>query len=122
MRPLGCHSRRKTLMHGGECADGLPLQAFDWSSAQTTLGKSTYLRKRSRGCVRLKMSSVISSARMRAFALNERFALWLVKWRFDPWEASEALLGVSNTLHTYGGIRADPKQALERTLRFRITR
>jgi hypothetical protein len=38
-RPLGCHSRRKTLMHGGECADGLPLQAFDWSSAQTTLRK-----------------------------------------------------------------------------------
>jgi hypothetical protein len=38
-RPLGCHSRRKTLMHGGECADGLPLQAFDWSSAQTTLQK-----------------------------------------------------------------------------------
>src|SRR3989442_10171566 len=36
-------------------------------------------------------------ARMRAFALNERLAVWFVKWRYDPWEASEALLRVSNT-------------------------
>jgi hypothetical protein len=34
------------------------------------------------------------AARMRAFALNERLALWFVQWRYDPWEASEALFGV----------------------------
>jgi len=62
------------------------------------------------------------AARMRAFALNERMAVWLVRLRYDPWEASEALLGVSNTLHKYGGTRADAWKALERALGFRITR
>src|SRR6266540_7241592 len=36
------------------------------------------------------------AARMRAFALNEHLAVWLVKWRYDPWEASVALLRASN--------------------------
>ena len=35
------------------------------------------------------------AARMRAFALNERLALWFVQWRYDPWEASEALFQYS---------------------------
>jgi len=42
------------------------------------------------------------AARMRAFALNEHLAAWFVKWRYDPLEASEALLRVSNTLHKFG--------------------
>jgi hypothetical protein len=46
------------------------------------------------------------AARMRAFALNEPFAVWFVKWQYDPWEASKALLRVSNTLHKYGHARA----------------
>jgi hypothetical protein len=61
-------------------------------------------------------------ARMRAFALNEPFAMWFVKWRYDPWEASEALLRVSNTLPTYGGNRSDAKKILEKSLRFRVTK
>jgi hypothetical protein len=60
------------------------------------------------------------AARMRAFALNEPFAVRLVKWRgYDPLKASSALLGVSNTIDTYGSDRADASQTLERVLRFR---
>jgi hypothetical protein len=60
------------------------------------------------------------AARMRAFALNEHLAVWLVRlWRYDPWEASVALLGVSNTLHKKGGSRANAKSNLERALGFR---
>lgn len=60
------------------------------------------------------------AARMRAFALNERFAVWLVRlWRFNPMTASTALLAVSNTLHSYGGDRAAAKGQLEMVLRFR---
>jgi hypothetical protein len=41
------------------------------------------------------------AARMRAFALNEPFAVRLVKWGgYDPLKASSALLGVSNTRNT----------------------
>jgi hypothetical protein len=61
------------------------------------------------------------AARMRAFALNERLAVWFVKrWGYDPWEASEALFWVSHTLPTYGGKRADAKKTLEKALRFRV--
>jgi hypothetical protein len=59
------------------------------------------------------------AARMRAFALNERVAVWLVRWWYDPLEASEALLRVSNELHRSGGTRADAWDALERALGFR---
>jgi hypothetical protein len=60
------------------------------------------------------------AARMRAFALNERFAVWLVRsWGFNPLIASMALLAVSNTLHSYGGDRAAAKSQLERVLRFK---
>jgi HAMP domain-containing protein len=62
------------------------------------------------------------ASRMRAFALNEHLAVWLVKWRYDPWEASDALLRVSNTLPKFGGARADAKSKLEQALGFRITR
>ncbi|WP_342760666.1 hypothetical protein [Bradyrhizobium sp. CSA207] len=59
-------------------------------------------------------------ARMRAFALNEAFAVRLVSfWKFDPMSASTALLAVSNTLHRYGGERAAAKSKLEKVLRFR---
>lgn len=61
-------------------------------------------------------------ARMRAFALNEPLAVWIVKWRYDPWEASEALLRVSNTLPTYGGNRSDAKRILEESLDFRVSK
>jgi hypothetical protein len=57
---------------------------------------------------------------MRALALNDPLAVWLVKlWRYDPMEASTRLLGVSNTLDKYGSGRNDAKKALESILRFR---
>jgi HAMP domain-containing protein len=62
------------------------------------------------------------SARMRAFALNEQLAVWFVKRQYDPWEASEALLGVSNTLHKFGNDRAKAQSRLAQALSFRITR
>ncbi|MGY4289151.1 hypothetical protein ACVWXO_008371 [Bradyrhizobium sp. LM2.7] len=58
------------------------------------------------------------AARMRAFALNERFAVRLVSWRYDPMAASTALLAVSNTLHSYGKDRAAAKSRLEEVLQF----
>jgi hypothetical protein len=62
------------------------------------------------------------AARMRAFALNEHFAVWLVRmWGYDPMVASTRLLGVSNTLHEAGSHRNDAKQALEKVLGFRTT-
>jgi hypothetical protein len=62
------------------------------------------------------------AARMRAFALNEHFAVWLVRmWGYDPMVASTRLLGVSNTLHEAGSHRNDAKDALEKVLRFRTT-
>jgi hypothetical protein len=60
------------------------------------------------------------AARMRAFAVNEPWAVWLVKsWKFDPMTASTALLAVSNTLHSSGGDRAAAKTRLENVLRFK---
>jgi hypothetical protein len=60
------------------------------------------------------------AARMHAFALNEPLAVRLVSlWKFDPMTASSALLGVSNTLHSYGGDRAAAKSRLENELRFK---
>jgi hypothetical protein len=62
------------------------------------------------------------AARMRAFALNEPFGAWLVRRRgYDPMKASSALLGVSNTIGTYGPDRAAAKAALEDVLGFRTT-
>jgi hypothetical protein len=62
------------------------------------------------------------AARMRAFALNETFAVGLVKmWGYDPMEASVALLGMEGTLHRYGRSRNDAKEALERVLNFLTT-
>src|SRR5437867_2404222 len=44
------------------------------------------------------------ATQMRAFALNETFAKWiLLLLRYDLHKASEGLFGVSNTLDTYGG-------------------
>jgi hypothetical protein len=60
------------------------------------------------------------AARMRAFALNEPFAVRLVRWcGHDPLEASSALLGVSNIIDTYGSDRAAAAKSLEEVLRFR---
>ena len=62
------------------------------------------------------------AARMRAFALNERLAVWLVKgWGYDPIEASSALLAVEGTLHKFGRDRHNAKEALEAVLHFRTT-
>ena len=59
------------------------------------------------------------AARMRASALNEPFAVKLVKWcGYDPLKASSSLLGVSNTIDTYGPDRA-AATALEQALHFR---
>jgi hypothetical protein len=62
------------------------------------------------------------SARMRAFALNEHLAVWVVKRQYDPWEASEALLRVSNTLYKIWEQPSHAKSELERVLNFHITR
>jgi hypothetical protein len=60
------------------------------------------------------------AARMRAFALNEPFAVRLVKWcGYEPLKASSALLAVSNTIDTYGLDRANAAKALEQVLHFR---
>jgi hypothetical protein len=60
------------------------------------------------------------AARMRAFALNEHFAVRFVEWcGYDPLKASSALLGVSNTIDTYGSDRAAAAKTLEQVLRFR---
>lgn len=59
------------------------------------------------------------AARMRAFALNEGFAVRLVSWRYDSMAASTALLAVSHTLHSYGADRASAKSKLEEILRFK---
>jgi hypothetical protein len=60
------------------------------------------------------------AARMRALGLNEPLAVGLIGlWEYDPIEASTRLLGVSNTLNTYGRGRNDAKEALEKVLRFR---
>jgi hypothetical protein len=60
------------------------------------------------------------AARMRAFALNEPFAVRLVEWcGYDPLKASSALLGVSNTIDTYGLDRAAAAKTLEQVLHFR---
>jgi hypothetical protein len=62
------------------------------------------------------------AARMRAFALNEMPAVWLVKkWGYDPMNASIALMGLEGTLHKYGRARHDAKETLEKILRFRTT-
>ena len=62
------------------------------------------------------------AARMRAFALNERFAVRVVEsLGYDPMEASAAVLGVSNTLYKYGSDRTAKKEALETVLRFRAS-
>ena len=62
------------------------------------------------------------AARMRAFALNEHLASWLVEWRYDPWEASTALLWISNNLHKLGIGQALAKQRLEKALDFKIAK
>jgi hypothetical protein len=60
------------------------------------------------------------AARMRAFALNEPFAVRLVKWcGYDPLKASSALLSVSNTINTYGLDRAAAANTLPEVLHFR---
>jgi hypothetical protein len=62
------------------------------------------------------------AARMRAFALNELPAVWLVKkLGYDPMTASTRLIRVSNNLETYGRGRHDAAEALQKVLRFRTT-
>jgi hypothetical protein len=61
------------------------------------------------------------AAKMRAFALNETVAIFIVKrWPgYDPMEASTALMGMSNNLATYGAGRAAASKRLQEVLRFR---
>jgi hypothetical protein len=39
------------------------------------------------------------AARLRAFAVNETLASWLVRRRYDPWTAGAGLIGLSNSVH-----------------------
>jgi hypothetical protein len=58
------------------------------------------------------------AARMRAFSENETFGLWAIKIiRYDPKEASKALIALSNTYSVYGDQRARNRQRLTKALR-----
>jgi hypothetical protein len=60
------------------------------------------------------------ASRMRAFAQNETWAVGIVKWLgHDPMKASEKLIGLSNSIDTYGGNRAAHDKAVRDVLRIR---
>jgi hypothetical protein len=63
------------------------------------------------------------AAQAKSFVSNEPFAMSAVThlWRYDMRKAGSALLGVSNTLHQYGGELNAHKSAVEEALRFRAT-
>jgi hypothetical protein len=60
------------------------------------------------------------AAQMRAFAENERLAVWFVRWRYDPMKASAGLIGFSNTCDTYGPEQVHHKTVIESALRVRL--
>lgn len=58
------------------------------------------------------------AARMREFALNERFAKsFVVRLGYDPDQASAALLGIEGTINRKGQEFANHKATLEKALR-----
>jgi hypothetical protein len=58
------------------------------------------------------------AARMRAFAMNETFGLYVAKLlRYDPVGASSALIGLSNSLEFYGEEKSFHRKALLKALR-----
>jgi hypothetical protein len=60
------------------------------------------------------------ASQMRAFAQNETFAVWIVKLlRYDPVMASAGLIGMSNSLATYGRNRVLQKKRVQDALHFR---
>ena len=60
------------------------------------------------------------ASQMRAFAQNETLAVWIVKLlRYDPVMASSGLIGISDSLATYGRNRVLQKKRVQDALRFR---
>jgi hypothetical protein len=58
------------------------------------------------------------AAQMRAFAENETWARWLARLlRYNPRDASSGLVGLSNSLDTYGEGRDFHRKTLRRALR-----
>jgi hypothetical protein len=58
------------------------------------------------------------AAQLRAFALNETFALRIVRaLRYSPLEASSGLFGLSNSFDTYGKDKAAHRRLVVRALR-----
>jgi hypothetical protein len=58
------------------------------------------------------------ASQLRAFAQNEYLATWVVRrFGYEPAKASAALIGMSNTIGTYGGNRAFQTRAVEEALR-----
>jgi hypothetical protein len=56
---------------------------------------------------------------MKALAENERLVVRLLKtFRYDPASASAGLIGLSNSIATYGVFRHKSKKMIQRALRF----
>jgi hypothetical protein len=62
----------------------------------------------------------VLASRFRAFALNETLASKVAVWLgYSPFAAGQALIGLSNTLDTYGKNRTDQKNAVNAALKFK---
>ena len=58
------------------------------------------------------------ASKFRAFALNETFASKTAVWLgYDPYAAGQSLIGLSNTLDTYGKDRNEQKKAVSAALK-----
>jgi hypothetical protein len=59
------------------------------------------------------------ASQMRSFALNEALAVRLLKYRYDPFEASARLFGLANRFDRYGESKLAMSRAIEKALRFK---
>jgi hypothetical protein len=60
------------------------------------------------------------ASQLRSFAQNEYLATWIVqRFGYEPAKASAALIGLSNTIETYGGNRAFQTREVEESLRIK---
>jgi hypothetical protein len=60
------------------------------------------------------------ASQLRAFAQNEYFATWIVRrFGYEPAKASGSLIGLSNTIETYGGNRAFQTRTVQEALRIK---
>ena len=59
------------------------------------------------------------ASQMRSFALNEALAVRLLKYSYDPFEASARLFGLANRFDRYGESKLAMSRAIEKALRFK---